>query len=278
MNNQQQMLLLQRQRMEQQQRQAQQQQQQGIAMQMQQQRLLQQQQVVTTGGQAILRLMLLCDELSVSGLDLGTNSAHWHMVIDKHFAPEGRLVHELTAADGSKKAYEVLRPTIALYFQTYFESGAVAIRVHPSLSREHTMNGRHHVSFASATFTVLYPNGARLEMSGSLNFLFAPGGEMVDCMEIKTVQSEDLVGRSTIEDLLKSWSPAIDNKASPKMTKKPPKAQQRAQSALDGLTIEHFPKTPKGFMGGPKRVQHFLEVSGSQILPQSQYGVADGSE
>ena len=53
---------------------------------------------------------------------------------------------------------------------------------------------------------------------------------------------------------------------SPKMTKnKPPKAQQKLQQRFDGLTIDHFPKTPKGNLGVTARVQQFLEVCGNRL-------------
>lgn len=131
------------------------------------------------------------------------------------------------------------------------------------------MNGRHHVAYQSSTFAVTYSNGARLEMRGSMNFLFAANTDVVECMEIKTTRSEEVIPRAKIEELLSNWSPTMDNK-SPKMTKKPPKAQQKAQSALEGLTIESFPKTPKGPMGTPKRVQQWLEVNTKQ-WPSTQF-------
>ena len=54
----------------------------------------------------------------------------------------------------------------------------------------------------------------------------------------------------------------MSSKASPKMAKKNiPKGQQKLQSQLEGLTIDHFPKAQKGTWGVTARVQQFLEVS-----------------
>ncbi|KAK3679088.1 hypothetical protein LTR37_021459 [Vermiconidia calcicola] len=216
-------------------------------------------------GQFILRLMLFCGQLSNFSSENGKDVAKWHEVIDQHFAPDGRLLHCFDFAGSQAKTFEVLRPTIARYFQMYFDSGAQAIRLHIEHPQEKNSAGnRHYVAFSSATFTVVYPNGARLEMTGSVNVLFGPGTDAVECMELQTSHSEEIIAKSKIEELLSGWSPTMSNKtnsSSPKMTKKQtPKAQQKLLSSLDGLTIDHFPKVSKGNLGVSKRVQQFLEI------------------
>lgn len=159
-----------------------------------------------------------------------------------------------------RRQFEVLRPTIARYFQMYFDSGAESIRLHAENAREMSApQGKHQVVFASAQFTVSYPNGARLEMHGKVNVTFAPTQE-VEALDLTTTRTEEVVARSEIERVLSTWSPTMSNKQSPKMTKKNlPKAQQKMQSQSEGLTMAHFPSTPKGKMG-IIRVQQFLEV------------------
>lgn len=169
--------------------------------------------------------------------------------------------------NGKPKVYEVLRPTIARYFWTYFESGAQSLRLHTEHARENqARNGGSQVSCAHATLTVSYPSGARLEMTGLLNALFVPHGDipLIECLELQQTGTEEIIARSEIERVLSSWSPQRDTK-SPKMAKnKLPKAQQKLQQRFEGLTIDHFPKAPKGTMGVTARVQQFLEVCGNR--------------
>ncbi|KAK5175025.1 uncharacterized protein LTR77_000161 [Saxophila tyrrhenica] len=274
---QQQQAFLMRQRQIQHQQQQQQAQAHAQAQAQQQQRMAQSQHT-QPAGLSILRLVHLCDELSQFDDVAGKDISQWHQIIDKHFAPEGRLVHRFDPKSGTGKTFEVPRPTIARYFQTYFESGADSVRIHADHPRETNMNNRLHVAYQSSTFAVGYPTGARLEMRGSMNFLFAAGTDAIECMEIKTTKFEEVIPRSKIEDLLSSWSPTMDTTSkSPKMTKKPPKSQQKAPSGLDGLTIEHFPKTPKGPMGAPKHVQQFLEIGETMNIMNDLVGFAGDS-
>jgi hypothetical protein len=109
-----------------------------------------------------------------------------------------------------------------------------------------------------------------MEMQGTLSVVFAPQTDLIEYMDLSTTTSEETILRSKIEEVLSSWSPAIANKASPKMAKKNlPKAQQKMQSQLEGLTIESFPKIPKGSYGITARVQSFLEVSSKNLDPAS---------
>ena len=179
-----------------------------------------------------------------------------------------------------KKTYEVQRATIARYFQSYFDSNAQSVRLHTEQGREmHVPPNRHSVSFMNATFTVFYPNGARLELSGNLNVLFAPASDLVECMEFNTTSSEDIIARTEISRVLDTWSPTMNKAASPKMTKnKLPKAQNKMQSQFEGLTIDSFPKVTKGDLGVATRVQSFLEVSAdfsSAYLSKSLTKLAD---
>lgn len=224
----------------------------------------QQQQQQQQSGQMILRFVLLADQLSQFNASNGKDISSWQNFVDRHFSLEGRLVHtfdwEDKSTQGGPRQFEVLRPTIARYFQMYFDSGADSIRLHAENARETPMaQGKHQVSFVSAQFVVAYPNGARLEMHGRVSVTFSPSQE-VEALELTTTRTEEVVARSEIERVLSTWSPTMGNKQSPKMTKKNlPKAQQKMQSQSDGLTIEHFPRTPKGAMG-IVRVQQFLEV------------------
>ncbi|RMY96368.1 hypothetical protein D0861_00190 [Hortaea werneckii] len=220
--------------------------------------------VKATPGFCILKVNLLADDLSRFDMSNGKDLNAWNDFTEKHFAPEGRLMHSFDDNPNAKaKVYEVLRPTIARYFWTYFESGAQSLRLHTEHARENqARNGGSQVSCAHATLTVSYPSGARLEMSGRLNALFVPQGDipLIECLELQQTSTEEIISRSEIERVLSSFSPQMDTK-SPKMTKnKPPKAQQKLQQRFDGLTIDHFPKTPKGTMGVTARVQQFLEL------------------
>ncbi|KAK3069708.1 hypothetical protein LTR53_011729 [Teratosphaeriaceae sp. CCFEE 6253] len=279
--NQQRMMMQHRQ--QQQHLQAQRMQQQAQA-QAQQQVQQQQQAQQHSAGQLILRINLLCDHLSNFNLQNGRDPTAWNDFVDRHFAPEGRLLHSFDDQPESKKptkTYEVLRPTIARYFLTYFESGAQSLRLHIEHARESAVGGgRYQVSAGHASLTVSYPNGARLEMTGGLTALFVPGSNIVECLELAQTGTEETLSRSEIERVLKAWDPApadnnsssggnsnAANSKSPKLAKnKPPKAQQKLQQRLDGLTIEAFPRAPKGTMGVTARVQQFLEV-----------GLTDGS-
>ncbi|KAK0948398.1 hypothetical protein LTR29_000029 [Friedmanniomyces endolithicus] len=220
-----------------------------------------QQQQQMQSGALILRLNLLCDHLSNFNLANGKDLNSWNDFVDKHFAPEGRLLHSFDEPNKAKKTYEVLRPTIARYFFTYFESGAQSLRLHIEHAREVPLGGnRFQVSCSHATLAVAYPSGARLEMTGSLNVLFVPVSNIIECLEMQQTGTEESLSRSEIERVLSSWSPVMENK-SPKLAKnKLPKAQQKLQQRFDGLTIDHFPKAPKGNMGVTSRVQQFLEI------------------
>ena len=228
------------------------------------------QQVQQQSGAFILRLMLFGDQLSNFNTANGRDILEWHTFVDRHFAPEGRFLHSFTLVDDNLKTFEVPRQTIARYFQMYFDSGAQSLRLHTEHSREQQMpQGRHSVSFSGATLTVAYPNGARLEMGGSMNVLFAQSSNLFECLELQTTNSQETIMRSEIERILTNWSPTMSNKASPKTAKnRLPKAQQKLQSQLEGLTIEHFPKAPtRGELGVTARMQQFLEVSAIEISP-----------
>jgi len=212
-------------------------------------------------GAFMLRIMLFADDLSNFNIGNGKDVAHWHNFVDKHFAHDGRLLHKFDDGTPKPKVYEVLRPTIPQYFSSYFESGAQSLRLHTEHARETPLpNGRYQVTCQNVTLTVSYPSGARLEMNGRLSALFAPGSDIIECLEIQQTSTEEILSRTEIEKVLSNFSPPITNK-SPKMAKnKLPKAQQKLQQQLDGLTIDHFPKAPKGTMGVASRVQQFLEV------------------
>ena len=229
--------------------------------QMAQQRVLQARQAYQqhAGGQFILRTMLFADHLSHFTAANGREMQQWHEFVDRHFAPDASLIHTIMSENSPPRTFEILRPSIARYFQTYFESGAQSLRMHCEKSREFGMpHNRHQVSFQTAQMTVSYPNGARLEMNGCVNVLFAPGADVFEILDIHTTTTEEVVSRLQVERVLASWSP----KASPKMTKKQlPKAQQKLQPHHEALTIDAFPKTPRGSLGICTRVQGFLEVS-----------------
>ena len=197
----------------------------------------------------------------------------WRGFVDKHFAEEAELIHAFDyAGSPQSKQFRVLRHSIARYFQKYFKSGAQSVRIHTECVKEdRTQPGnRLRVTSDLATLRVVYSNGARLEMRGTLSADFTPSmvPEAIQQLAFYTTASEEVIGRSEIERLLSSWSPTMSNKQSPKMTKKNlPKAQQKMQSQLEGLTIENFPKADKGNWGAPATVQTFLEVSRAPILP-----------
>lgn len=263
--NPQQQAAQQQQQMNAQQMQAMQQRQQQMLRQnaLRQQQMNQSQQL---NGQAILFFLSMCDHLcqfdAVSGRDVDL----WRGFVDKHFAPEAEITHTFEFSNGKSKAFRVLRPAIGRYFSRYFDLGAQIVRLHTERLNEERVapNNRLRVTSLAATISVVYSNGARLEMKGTLQADFTPtmGPEAIQHLEFYTQTSEEVIGRTEVERLLTTWSPTMSNKASPKMTnKKPPKAQQKMQSQLEGLTIEHFPKAQKGDCGGPSSLQSFLEVS-----------------
>lgn len=248
------------------------------AMQQQANRLAAQaQQGNAQGGMFILKLMNFNDHLSNFSLDNenstanGKNITHWHNFVEKHFAPDGRLIISFPSIDHngnpSLKLYEVLRPNVARYFYTHFDSGASSLRLHTEHAREapHPTTGGQQVTCQKSIFSIAYPNGARLEMTGSLQVLFSAGSDTIECLSLATTSTEETLSRSQIEKVLIDFSPTMSHKASPKLTKnKLPKAQQKLQEAENRITIDHFPKTPKGTMGFTSKVQHFLEVSAGQ--------------
>lgn len=264
--------------------QQQQQHRQRLHMQQMQQRNMQAQQMAQAqaqqqqSGQMILRFVLLADQLSQFNASNGREIANWQSFVDRHFSADGRLVHTFphdeSQGQGQPRQFEVLRQTIARYFQMYFDSGADSIRLHAENAREMQMpQGKHQVTFASAQFTVSYPNGARLEMHGKVELMFTPNAE-VEALNLTTTKTEEVVTRTEIAKLLSTYSPTMSNKQSPKMTKKNlPKAQQKIQSQFEGLTLDHFPKTPKGELGTVSRVQQFLEV---ESLETTGMFMADG--
>lgn len=221
------------------------------------------------GGMWILRLMNFNDHLSNFNETNGKELSVWQNFVERHFADQGRLIHSFDSSppngtgQGRGKIFEVLRPTIARYFWTYFDSGASSLRLHTEHAREMPHpTGSHQVQCQNAVLSVSYPNGARLEMSGSLHVLFTAGSDSIECLHFQTTSTEETLARSRIEKVVSEWSPSMTNKASPKMAKnKLPKAQQKLQDQQERLTIDHFPKTPKGTMGVTSKVQQFLEVS-----------------
>lgn len=234
-------------------------------MQAQAQAQAQAQQRQVQGGVYILKLSLFAGDLSDFNAQTGKDLNAWNGFVDKHFAEGGRLLHSF-ADDPTKptKTYEVLRPTIARYFWSYFESGAQSLRLHTELAREQQTRNSFQVNCSRATLTVSYPTGARLEMTGGLNALFAQGSDMIECLEIQQAGNEEIISRSEVEKVLNGW-PSPETK-SPRMTKnKLPKAQQKLQQQFDRLTIDAFPRVPKGTMGVTSRVQHFLEVCGREV-------------
>lgn len=174
--------------------------------------------------------------------------------------------------NGRGKLFEVLRPTLPRYFWTYFDSGAHSLRLHTENAREALQgNGMHLVTCQSAILSVAYPNGARLEMSGSLHVLFSADNDTIECFRFQTSGTEEIVSRPQIEKVLADFSPTMPSKSSPKMNKKAlPKAQQKMQDQQDRLTIDHFPKTPKGTIGITGKVQQFLEVSARLMVEDSE--------
>ena len=243
-------------------------------MQAQQQERLRQQMIQNQSqltGQAILFFLNMCDQLCNFDASSGLEIDLWRTFVDKHFSADAELCHSFQFHD-KKKSYTVLRASIARYFEKYFEAGAQSVRLHTERVNEERVppNNRLRVTSALATIKVVYANGARLEMKGTLqaDFSLSMVPESIQRLEFETSDSEEVIGRGDIERLLSNWSPMMSNKASPKMTKKNlPKAQQKMQSQMDGLTIDHFPKANKGSWGSPSAVQQFLEVSlSSQLL------------
>lgn len=258
------------------------------AMQQQQARAAQQaQQANAQSGMFILKLMNFNDHLSNFSLDnensaaYGKNITHWHNFVEKHFAPDGRLIIGFPGAtdqtgNATRKSFEVLRPNVARYFYTHFDSGASSLRLHTEHAREapHPTTGGQQVTCQKSIFSISYPNGARLEMTGTLQVLFSAGSDAIECLSLQTTSTEETLSRSQIEKVLTDYSPTMSTKASPKLTKKKlPAAQQRAQDEQNRLTIEHFPKTPRGSMGFTSKVQHFLEVSAGRTHECSEAAI-----
>jgi hypothetical protein len=258
------------------------QQQQQMMMQRQQMIRMQQQQnmarqsmaqpQVNINGQAILFFLNMCDYLCQFGRHNGLDIDLWRIFVDKHFAADAELVHTFSAGnEGQSKEFRVLRPSIARYFNQYFASGADSIRIHTEYVKEERVppNNRLRMTSGAATLRVMYENGARLEMKGTITADFGTGvvPEAIEQLTFWTSASEEVIGRNEIEKLLQTFSPTMSTKASPKMAKKnPPKGQQKG-SQYDALTIDHFPKARRGGYGGPEQVQTFLEVSPSHHPP-----------
>lgn len=221
------------------------------------------------GGMFILRLMSFSDHIGQFTEESGKQMAAWNSLVDKHFAPEGRLIHSFDndPAGQRNKNYEVLRPSVARYFWTYFDSGASSLRLHTENAREvPNPSGSHQVVCQNAIFSVSYPSGARLEMTGSLQVLFSAGSDAIECLQFSTANTDEIISRSRIEKVVSEWSPSLPNK-SPKMAKnKLPKAQQKMQEQQDRLTMDHFPKAPKGTLGVSSKVQYFLEMGETMNL------------
>lgn len=217
-----------------------------------------QQQQQRPGGAFILRINQIADHLGNFGSQNGRDMTAWTDFVDKHFHPEARLIHVFNEQDRGSRTFEVLRSSIARYFWTYFESGAQSLRLHTENAAEIPMAGRMQVRCRKAIITIYFSSGARLEMAGSLNAMFAPSSDVIECLEIQQTGDEEIIPRTEIKNVLDNFSPVT----SPKMTKnKPSKAQQKLQQQrLDGLTLEHFPKVPRGQLGTTSRVQQFLEV------------------
>lgn len=243
-----------------------------MMLQQQRQNAMRQQQMNATqqqiNGAAVLFVLNMCDYLCQFNATSGNEIDNWRGFVDKHFAPDAELNHVFDS-ETNTKTFRVMRSSIARYFQSYFESGAQSIRIHTETVKENRQppTNRLQVTSERATIAILYANGARLEMQGRLTADFTPslGPEAIQHLEFFTQASEEVIGRDAIHDLLSNWSPTMSNKQSPKMTKKNlPKAQQKMQSQLEGLTINHFPRAPKGSWGGPAKVQTFLEVCNTQ--------------
>lgn len=122
-------------------------------------------------------------------------------------------------------------------------------------------DGRCRLSCQNATLTVLYPNGARVEMGGPLVVLFSNAGSQIEGMEFSMTRCEEHLSRTEVEKVLANVSPTMSNKQSPKMTKnKLPKAQQKLQQQQENAALEQLPKAPKGRNGMTMRMLQFLEV------------------
>lgn len=221
-------------------------------------------------GQAILFFLNMFDQICQVNEITGKDIDMWRGWVDKHFAEEAELTHVFEdPTNAQTKQFRVVRHSIARYFQKYFKSGAQSLRIHTECVKEERTQPSNRLRVTSdATLRVVYANGARLEMKGSLSADFTPsvGPEAIQQLAFYTQASEEVVGLSEIERLLSSWSPTMSNKQSPKMTKsKLSKAQQKMQNQPEGLTIDRFPKVEKGTWGGPGTVQYFLEVSRTSI-------------
>jgi len=216
-----------------------------------------QQQQQRPGGAFILRINQIADHLGNFDQQSGLDMAAWTEFVEKHFHPDARLIHIFVEQDRSR-TFEVLRSSIARYFWTYFQSGAQSLRLHTEQAAEIPMAGRMQVRCQRAILTISFSSGARLEMAGSLNAMFAPSSDVIECLEIQQVSDEEIISRTEIKNVLDNFSPIT----SPKMTKnKLSKTQQKLQQQRsDGLTLEHFPKVPRGQLGTTSRVQQFLEV------------------
>lgn len=208
--------------------------------------------------------MLFGDQLSQYNSTTGKDIEQWNSFVDRHFAsPDGRFLHHLLDGDDKRsKQFEIKRHSLARYFWTFFESGASSIRLHTENVQDNPLpTGRHQVMCSTALFTITYPQGVALEMTGALSVHFPPASDMIEVLEFRTSSIEEKISRSEIERVLSNWSPPTANTKSPKMNKKNlPKAQQKLQEQLANLTIDHFPKAPITSMGITQRVQEFLEV------------------
>lgn len=223
----------------------------------------QQSQTQLSSGAYILRLLLFADKLSSFSLADGDRDGrsldNWQDFVDRHFAPEGRIVlqpHEYT------HKMEVPRATLARFFWMYFETGASSLRLHTENGNENPMPGsKCRLMCSNATLTVSYPNGSRVEASGPLSVLYA--SEMIEGMEFNIQNVEEQLSRSEVEKALSNYSPTMSTKQSPKMNKKNlPKAQQKMQQqqqANEG-PISMLPKAPGGHSGMTGRMLQFLEV------------------
>ena len=213
----------------------------------------------------ICKLLLFADKLSNFGLIDGDRDGrvldNWQDFVDKHFAPEGRVV--LQPHEYNHKM-EVPRATIARFFWMYFETGASSLRLHTENGNEiHLPGNKCRLACSNATLTVSYPNGSRVEASGPLSVLY--GADMIEGFEFQVLTVEEQLSRSEVEKALSNYSPSMSTKQSPKMTKKNlPKAQQKMQQqqqqqANEG-PISMLPKAPGGHSGMTGRMLQFLEV------------------
>lgn len=211
---------------------------------------------------SILRLVLFSDKLSsfsvTDGERDGRNLSNWQEFIDGQFALDGRM--SVQPIDSQQKT-EIPKATLPRFFWMYFETGASSLRLHTENGREQKLpQGRCRVNCESATLAISYPNGARVELSGPLNVMFG-ADELIEYLEFQMLHCEEHLSRTEVEKVLTNFSPQMSNTKSPKMAKnKLPKAQQKLQQQNESLTIDHFPKAPRGQGGMTMRMLQFLEV------------------